>query len=181
MSQGQSEAIIQFQCFSSLSIQVQLHFYTPGSGQDQQGVHSQFKANKSSQVLKPVKEECSATGRQVISILVSNKSRKMKIKANICVQLDLFTCFLEGQKLSKMIPPPHPLSYTPPQASLWSYLLLCGLMSFLLPGRPSVKSCVIHSFLIWSPPDAAYQCSLARPARRWLLVHFCYINPPKVC
>lgn len=34
-------------------------------------------------------------------------------------------------------------------ASLWSYLFLCGLMSFPQPGQPSVKSCAIHSFLIW--------------------------------
>lgn len=68
-------------------------------------------------------------------------------KKTVCIYSYLFACFSEGQKTSRGMPLPHPIHTPPP--TLWSYLFLCGLMSFLQPGRPSVKSCVIHSFLIW--------------------------------
>lgn len=79
-------------------------------------------------------------------------------KNPLCLQG--FVCFPQGQKTSRGIPAPH--CKATPAASLWSYLILCGLMNFLHPGQPSGKSCVIHSLLIWSPQVAAYQFDFLR-------------------
>lgn len=79
-------------------------------------------------------------------------------KKPLCLQG--FVCFPQGQKTSGGIPAPH--CKATPAASLWTYLILCGLMNFLHPGQPSGKSCVIHSLLIWWPPVAAYQFDFLR-------------------